>query len=79
MILTGLAGSPSAFPAGIPHIIGAVKVIGADGSIVEETPIHGVLTLQEGFAKDLEITNFLNVTACFIGEQLLPRFEKFFK
>jgi hypothetical protein len=78
VLLTGLAGSPSEFPDWIPHMLGSVTVIGKDGKIASNTPIYGVLTIQDGFAKDLEITHFLNVTANFITKELFPRFDRFF-
>ena len=78
VLLTGLSGSPSEFPDGTPHIIGSVTIVGMDGEIAKETPIFSVLTIQDGFAKNIEITNFLKVTARFIVQEILPQFEQFF-
>ena len=80
VILTGFAGlRTEVIPAGIPHIIGEVTMFGHNGEVASQTPVHAVLTIQDGFAKDIEITNFIDVTAQFLREEFFPLFQRFFK
>lgn len=78
VILTSLAGSTLAIPESSPCVLGFMREIGEDGH-TNDVPISGCITIQDGFAKDIEIINFLDVTAQFIGDKILPLFEQFFK
>jgi hypothetical protein len=78
IILTSLAGTTIEIPKSSPCILGFVRQI-SQGGQVDDLPISGCVTIQDGFAKDIEIIHFLDVTAYFISQQVLPLFKKFFK
>jgi hypothetical protein len=79
VIFTGLHGVARPLPSFIPCILGVVRNVDSQGTILSETPISGVLTLHEGLSKTIEITNCIDTAAQFINEEMLPHFEKFFK
>jgi hypothetical protein len=78
VVLTRLAGSGGDLPLPFPHIIGVVKNVTAEGGVISETAHRGFICIDDGFAKDIEITNCLDTIARYIGEEMLPRFEVFF-
>jgi hypothetical protein len=79
VIFTGLHGVGGELPSSVPYIMGVIRYVNADGSLLREIPMKGVLTLQEGLAKSIEVTNCVDTGARFILEEMLPLFEKFFK
>jgi hypothetical protein len=79
VIFTGLHGVARPLPSSIPCILGVVRNVDSQGTILSETPMSGVLTLQEGLSKSIEITNCIDTAAQSICEEMLPLFEKFFK
>jgi hypothetical protein len=78
LIFTGLHGITGDLAPSIPHILGVVSYVDAQGTVLKDVPMKGVLTLQEGLAKSIEITNCVDTAARFIGEEMLPFFERFF-
>jgi hypothetical protein len=79
VIFTGLHGLVGELPPSVPYIMGVVQNLDSKGTVLNEVPIRGVLTIQEGLSKSIEITNCIDTAARFIGEEMLPLFEKFFK
>jgi hypothetical protein len=79
VIFTGLHGVLGELPPSAPYIMGVVRNVDAQGNVLREVHMRGVLTLQEGLTKSIEITNCVDTAAQFIGEEMLPLFEKFFK
>lgn len=79
VIFTSLHGSASELPSSIPYLMGVVRNVNSEGTILREVHMRGILTLQEGLTKNIEITNCIDTAARFIGEEMLPLFEKFFK
>jgi hypothetical protein len=51
----------------------------ADGSLVKTTPVRVYVAILDGPAKGMEITTLVDTLARFIGEEVLPPFEEFFK
>ncbi len=79
VIFTTLHGFTSELPPSIPYLMGVVRNVDTEGTILKEVPMRGILTLQEGFTKNIEITNCIDTAARFISEEMLPLFEEFFK
>jgi hypothetical protein len=79
VIFTGLHAVVAGLPPSVPYIMGVVRNVDPQGAVLSEVPMRGVLTLQEGLSKSIEITNCIDTAARFISEEMLPQFEKFFK
>jgi hypothetical protein len=79
IILTSLAGTIETIPESSPCIIGIIGQISSPDGQVNEFPMSGCMTIQDCLAKDIEIIHFLDMTAFFISQQILPLFKKFFK
>ena len=79
VIFTGLHGVVGELASSVPYIMGVVSYVDADGILLREIPMRGVLTLQEGLAKDIEVTNCVDTGARFILEEMLPFFQPFFE
>lgn len=79
VILTRLLSSEGEYPLPFPHILGVVKNVTLDGEILAETSLRGFICINDGFARDIEITDCLDTIARFIGEEMLPCFEKYFE
>ena len=79
VIFTALHGVAGDLPPSFPYIMGVVRNVSPEGVVLSEVPIRGVLTLQEGLLKSIEITNCIDTAARFISEEMLPQFERFFK
>jgi hypothetical protein len=79
VILTRLSSAGGELPLPFPHILGVVKNVTLEGEVLAEHPLRGFITINDGFVRDIEITNCLDTIAHFIGEEMLPRFEKFFR
>jgi hypothetical protein len=79
VIFTGLHGVVGELPSSVPHIMGVVTYLDENGLVLKKIPTKGILTLQEGLAKSIEVTNCVDTAARFIGEEMLPLFEEFFK
>lgn len=79
VILTGFAGVRNALPVGVPHIIGETRVELENGEVIDRIPIWAALTIRDGFAKGIEVSNFIDVTARFLTNEFFPLFQKFLK
>jgi hypothetical protein len=77
--LTGLVGNDAALPLDMPCMAGIVRSVDPDGNTVRDLPLSAILVLQEGLSKSIEVTNCVNTVANFIGNEMLPLFEDFFK
>jgi|ERR1700728_2087230 hypothetical protein len=79
VIFTGLHATVDPLPPMFPRFSGVIMREGANGLIIEGTPMQAFLTLQEGLTKNIEVTNCVDTIAKLISQEIVPLFECFFK
>lgn len=77
IVLTALSGSDAIPDVAIPYMPIIVRKW-RDGRPVQDLPFWAYLVIGDTYASGIEITHCVNVLADYVGNDVIPRFERFF-